>query len=268
MRPRPPARSRRPIQAQTDLVPPIGSFWPRPLVFLHIPKAAGSTLQELIVRQYANARYYRFTGDTRQWRDFPTLPEDERALYDVVFGHVHYGIHDHLPDPATYITMLRDPVDRVVSYFYYVLASPSHYLHRKVAGRGYTLEEFALTRISHELDNDQVRWLTDKHHFDVRIGEVDRALLEEAKWNLENGIAVVGLMERFSESLTCYQRAFGWDDTSIPSPRNVNRDRPSLAEIDPTALAAIREVNRFDVELYEFAQALFEEQLVKYHVAT
>src|ERR1043165_7024098 len=82
MRPRPPARSRRPIQAQTDLVPPIGSFWPRPLVFLHIPKAAGSTLQELIVRQYANARYYRFTGDTRQWRDFPTLPEDERALYD------------------------------------------------------------------------------------------------------------------------------------------------------------------------------------------
>jgi hypothetical protein len=266
-------QSRQRLQRQkptpSELVPiwkeraPSQLFWPRPLIFLHIPKAAGSTVQKMVMQHYPGALSYIFTGDTAQWLEFPKMSEDDRASLDVILGHVHYGIHEHLPDPATYITMLRDPVDRVVSHYYYVLSNPDHYLHRKIARRGYTLEEFAITRISHELDNDQVRWLTSLHHFDVRVGDVDRSLLEEAKWNLENGIAAVGLLERFHESLTCFERAFGWEDSSMPSPRNVNPDRPPLSEIDPRALAAIREVNHFDVELYEFVEALFEEQLTR-----
>jgi hypothetical protein len=238
-------------------------FWPRPLVFLHIPKAAGSTLQESILSHYPGGVFYRFTGDTQQWKDFPDLPERERAAIDVVVGHVHFGVHEYLPEPATYLTMLRDPVDRVVSHYYYVLSNPTHYLHRKIADRGYTLQQFAITRVSHELDNDQVRWLTDKHHFDIPTGRVGRALLDEAKWNLEHGIAVVGLMERFEESVRCFEAALGWPPARIRERRNVNPERPPLSEIDPAALEAIREVNRYDVELYEFARALFEEQALR-----
>ncbi len=237
---------------------PAHRFWPRPLVFVHIPKAGGSTLQESILSHYPGGKFYRFTGDTQQWLDFPGVDEEERASFDVLVGHVHYGVHRYLPEPATYMTMLRDPVDRVVSHYYYVLSDTTHYLHPIVAQRGYTLYEFAMTRVSHELDNDQVRWLTEPHHFDIE--RVDRSLLDEAKWNLEHGFAAFGLMERFDESLRCLESAFGWNRSPARERKNVNPDRPPLSEIDPAALEVIRQVNQFDVELYEFAKALFEEQ--------
>ena len=43
-----------------------GAMYPRPLVFIHIPKAAGTTLAEIIVRQYMGGRGLRFTGEQVQ----------------------------------------------------------------------------------------------------------------------------------------------------------------------------------------------------------
>lgn len=240
-----------------------GPMTPRPLIFLHIPKAAGSTMQEIVVRQYQGGRGYRFTGDTQQWENFKKAPLEENGRYDVLHGHVHFGVHEYLPEPATYMTMLRDPIDRVVSHYYFVLANPDHYLYSVVSGRGLSLQDYAAIRSNHELDNDQVRWLTSRHHFEVPVGGVNRAMCEEAKWNLQNAIAVVGIMERFSDSLRCLQAAFGWEDVSPPARRNVNKERPPLDQISPEAIRTIREVNRYDCELYDFAVALFEEQMVR-----
>lgn len=253
----------RPVEVESPWrqSPAPGSFWPRPLIFLHIPKAAGSSLQEWIVRHYPGANMFRFLGDRAQRERFAALPEEERGRFDVILGHVNFGVHELLPEPATYLTMLRDPVDRVVSHYYYVLSTPSHYLHKRVAGRGYSLLEFVLTRVSHELDNDQVRWLSSKHHDEIPVGGIDRRVLDEAKWNLEHGIAAVGLMERYSESLECFRRTFSWEHIPTQTFRNVNNDRPALSEVPREAIEAIREVNRADVELYEFAEALFEEQM-------
>jgi hypothetical protein len=251
-----------PVASRPQLpVEPSRRFWPRPLVFLHIPKAGGSSLQNYVLSHYPGGTFFRFTGDTQQWLDFPGLTEARRGAFDALVGHVHFGIHQHLPEPATYMTMLRDPVDRMVSHFYYVLSDPTHYLHQRVKEGGYTLYEFAVTRVSHELDNDQVRWLTESHHFEVE--RVDRSLLEEAKWNLEHGIAAFGLMERFDQSLRCFEAAFGWERRPLVEKKNVNRERPPLAEVDQAAIQAIREANKFDVELYEFARALFEERAAR-----
>lgn len=236
-------------------------FWPRPLIFLHIPKAGGTSLENQVLSHYPDGLYYRFTGDTRQWLEFPHLPESERASFDVVTGHVHFGVHRYIPEPATYITMLRDPVDRVISYYYYVLSDPTHYLHPIIAGRKYTLLEFALTRLTHELDNDHVRWLTEPHHFDVP--KVDRSLLEEAKWNLQHGIAAFGILERYEDSLRCIEAAMGWQPSPLLEKKNVNRARPPMEEADPAAIEVIHELNTFDIELYDFAKALFEEQAAR-----
>lgn len=249
-------------------VKPRRFYSPRPLIFIHIPKAAGTTLQEIVVRQFPGGRGFRFTGDTQQWNDFRALPPDERARFDVVHGHVHFGIHEYLPDPATYITMLRDPVDRVVSHYHYVMTNPGHYLYKKIAGGSFTLHDYAVTRASHELDNDQVRWLCSRHHFDVPVGQVSRQMVDEAKWNLENCFSVVGIMERFNESLECLRAAFGWRDVAPSSSRNVNKSRPRLNDIPPPTLDAIRQINRFDIELYDFAVGLFEEQLARLGVRT
>jgi hypothetical protein len=239
------------------------TFAPRPLIYIHIPKAAGSTLQEIIAGQYAGGRSFIFTGDPARQQSFTRLPESERASFDVLLGHVQFGIHEHIPDPALYVTMLRDPLERVVSHYHFILARPEHYLHESLKRRGYSLRDWLLEARPIMLDNFQLRWLIDTPIAQTPFGGITRAMLDQAKWNLENAFSVIGLVERFDESLACLASAFGWDLAGSDIQRNANPDRPSIDALDAPTLAAIRETNALELELYDFARALFREQCVR-----
>lgn len=235
-------------------------YHPRPLIFLHVPKAAGTTLQEIIVRQYPGGKGFRFTGAPEREREFLAMSDAERAAYDVLTGHVAYGIHRHVPGSPVYVTMLRDPVERIISHYYFVLRKPDHYLHDLVAGGRMSLRDYVERRASIELDNDQTRYFVEQPRPTDRFVPITPDLLERAKRNLERGFAVVGLAERFDESLVLMQGAFGWLDVTYER-RNVTEDRPGRHQIDDATLAVIRDVNRFDAELYEFAVRLFERRV-------
>jgi hypothetical protein len=81
-------------------------------------------------------------------------------------------------------------------------------------------------------------------------------MLERAKTNLAS-FAVVGLTERFEESLILLQHAFGWPLHCFPA-RNVGENRPRRTEVGEEAMKAIEDCNRFDLDLYRFACGLFE----------
>src|SRR5436190_12993174 len=108
------------------------------LIFLHIPKTAGTTLNRIIEWQYNPLSIftldpYRFRATAER---FKTLPEARRRRFRVVRGHLYYGLHEFLPQGATYITMLREPVARLLSTYAFILRRPLHHLHRKLkAGR-------------------------------------------------------------------------------------------------------------------------------------
>ena len=46
-------------------------------------------------------------------------------------GHMLFGLHAILPQPATYITVVREPVDRVISSFYFMRNYKLHPLYWK-----------------------------------------------------------------------------------------------------------------------------------------
>ena len=84
-----------------------------------------------------------------------------------------------------------------------------------------------------------------------------------ARQNLVKSFSVVGISERFEESLVLMARTFDWE---IPFYKNckVSKARP---QIDPSTVDMIRDHNRLDVELYEFSKGLFEESLQKKEAA-
>ncbi len=227
-------------------------YFPRPLVFLHIPKAAGTTLESVILRQYRGYHAKRFTGLWSEEQEFEALPPPERAKFDLCVGHHHFGIHRLLSAPATYLTMLRDPVDRVVSYYYYAREHPSHYLHQLIHQRGWTLRDMVDRIVTTELDNDQVRWMNPGPHERVGLGAVTPEMLHHAKQMLERHFTIVGVAERFHESLVLMQCRFGWLNVAYRR-QNAGASRPRIHEVPSDVIDLIRQRQRFDLEFYEFA---------------
>jgi Putative polyhydroxyalkanoic acid system protein (PHA_gran_rgn)/Galactose-3-O-sulfotransferase len=236
----------------------------RTVLFLHVPKAGGTTLGEYVYNQcrapedhenhdegLLNAGvlfipYGFFKEPDLQVPGYirPTLGRgDLRA----VVGHFWFGIHEHVTRPWTYVTLLRDPVERVVSLYHYL----------KLEER-MSLEEFALSPPFKEADNDQVRRIAGA---DPEIGGCTRATLEAAKENLRRHFAVVGVTERFDETLVLLNRRLGWTKEVASYPRNVNAARRPTNALPRSAVDAIRAGTELDAELHRFASEWMDEAI-------
>jgi len=229
------------------------------LIFLHIPRSGGTTLQRIIERQYPRAAIFTIDGRNayESIAEFKSLPEPRREKIVCLKGHVRFGLHHYLRQPCTYVTLLRDPVDRVISHYYYVLRTPNHYFYKQVISRGMSLDEYVRSGPSRELSDGQARMVAGIHD-ECPIPPADT--LAMAKKNLKECFTVVGLTERFDESLVLMKRRLAWKWPCYTR-RNVTRNRPPRSAIPRGTVRLIQQRNEKDLELYAFAKQLFAESI-------
>jgi hypothetical protein len=244
------------------------------VIFLHIGKTAGTTLGRILRRHYPRREVYGFKmpRDPRDIPDgggqagaarlhppreqtlatFARLPEAERASYRLILGHTVFGIHELVPRHAVYITILRHPVALVPSLYSYVKRTPTHRHHRAVMDVGMSLEEYVGSDFALEADNSQARAISGD--LSTPIGACGPEMLASAKRNLEEWFPVVGVTERFDESLIALRRAFGWSRLHYVRAKTAPR-RERTQAVSPRAADLIRERNALDIALWEHASA-------------
>jgi hypothetical protein len=85
----------------------------RALIFLHIPKTAGTTLNRIIEWQYNPLSIFTIDpyGIRATAERLHELPEERRRRLRMVRGHC-YMARTNSPKAQPYNTMLRDPVKR------------------------------------------------------------------------------------------------------------------------------------------------------------
>lgn len=241
------------------------------LVFVHIPKTGGTTLNSMLAHQYTAQQTYevmmRGMSATTETPliSFSKIRRLKRALKSrqllrVVHGHFDLSLEHFFPARARYVTFLRDPVDRAISHYFHYRGKPSDPIH-DLAMRSSLIDWVSRAGLI-EMDNGQTRRLAGE--MARPFGTLTRQTLERAKANLRR-FAIVGLTERFEESQILLQRAFSWPACRYPA-RNVGDH--SAAEFDPEVLQAIRDQNRFDIELYAFATELFDGAVSKVDIAS
>lgn len=242
----------------------------RLLVFVHIPKTAGTTLNSILAHQYLPNDIYEIMMRGMSWiaprqtmlprplisfsklRRFKSALKNQHNL-QVIHGHFDMSLGKHLPSNAEFVTLLRDPVERAISHYYHYRRLTTDSVH-PLAMRS-TLAEWVGTRGLVEMDNGQTRRLAGE--MGLPVGEVSSLTLAKAKANLANKFAVVGLAERFAESQILLHRQFKWPYCRYPA-RNVDHHRLWRTEVSGEILKIVEHCNRFDRELYRFAAELFE----------
>lgn len=227
------------------------------LLFVHIPKTAGSTLEQILLRQYRAADIYPFI-ELHDYARVRTLPPEQKARYKLFQGHMPYGLHKNLPQPARYVTLLRNPIQVALSsYFYFEQGYRRDVLHQNVTTMVPTVADMEQSKMRSMFDNLQTRYLSGLVR--TKFGECSQEMLELAKTHLVRDF-VLGLVERFDEAVVSLANIFGWRAPYYIR-TNVSRTRMPREQIAPDVLAWLREQNRFDIELYAFAETLFETQI-------
>lgn len=256
------------------------------LLHLHIPKTGGTTLKKLLERQlFSNnalptdvdpdiKRYYqqgvfyypRGIEETHRRGSIDPSIDSEipsdiiHTLRDpalkAVLGHFSFGIHSHLERPAKYITLLRNPIDRVLSLYFHILKWPRTELQKRIVREEMSVEQFVTESGYLQADNGQTRRLAGN---EPAFGCCSGELLEVAKKNLADHITV-GLTERFDESIVLFRRTFGWPLTLRYWKRLVNKERPREDALSDETLRVLRDHSSFDLRLYDYACEVFDRQ--------
>ncbi|MEQ8767263.1 MAG: sulfotransferase family 2 domain-containing protein [Planctomycetota bacterium] len=233
-----------------------------PVLFLHMPRTAGTTLRSLTQRQYEPNQvfslYTELTSDRiERIHECPPAWLEQVSL---VLGHFRFGLHERLPGQPVYFTMLRDPVDRVISDYHYILSNPDHAYHHLVKGRGLSLEDFVRSEDFHFTHNGQARGLAGLGAVRDRSqlpSDERAAIWQTAMSNLEEHFVFLGLTEEFDKSILIFQDRLGWK-TPYYEVKNVNTSRPRRDPVPESVRSLIAEANAIDIELYRWAKQQFD----------
>ena len=251
------ARTTTPITDEAARQPaaslvPRGGKTEEAVIFLHLPKTAGTTVNRLIEWEYRLSEMYSIDPVLFKWSaaHLRKLPPERLKKIRMFKGHMLFGLHEVLHRPATYVTVLRDPVDRVISAFYFMRSYKLHPLYWKMRRENWSLEDFVRRT---QRDNVQSKIIAGAQY----EKPCTREIVERAKYNLRHHFSVVGLSARLEESLALMKLRFGWRLSSYSS-FNITRSRPKKRDLPETTLDLVHQRNAFDIELYACGQEIFE----------
>ena len=225
------------------------------IIFLHIPKTAGKSLRNVLIKQYwGNKMFYFYPNPTSEELEALRHLTDEKDV-KVVLGHYRYGVHEYLRRPYTYLTFIRNPIDQVISHYYHLVRSDKE-VHQRIIEKNRSLRSFADFEWAKNL---QTAFITGTQ--DVREIEKDpEGALTLAKKRLSEDMYQFGVTEKFDESLLLFREKLGWKNL-VYQRFNVAKNRPENHQLNDEDLQKIRKNNQLDLRLYEFGRALFDQRI-------
>lgn len=231
-------------------------------IHLHIPKTGGTTLRDIIQRQYRAEKILMI----------PKLEESENILKEVstsqinqlklIQGHLKYGIHNHFHRRAKYFAIIRDPINRVLSTYYYVLSQKNNPQNLSTSNNQMTIYDFVQSGVNPFLINGQTQLISGK------TGNIDNPIIESeelfslAKENIENDFLFLGITEMFDETILILKNMLGWH-MPYYSIANRTKKKPNYDAVNPTIISFIKEHNQLDIKLYNITKTSLLNRIAK-----
>ena len=253
------------------------------VVFHHIEKTAGSSLRLVVKDNYPPQQLLESYGAAfdndwyRLW--WGSFTAREKSDLRCVAGHSANHLLPALDRPFRVLSVLRDPVERVISLYHHLLGRHGH--RKADAPGGGRAERGVMPLIDDEawsMDdiygrlaggqeessrqhklfapffNGQLRAIL-RPHSDVSSLTYAEGSWPEGRLHLQTALEymtrhyVVGLQEDIVRSIERFARELGWD--SVFTPRVNMTAQEGRHEVSEETRALIGRYNALDVELYE-----------------
>lgn len=215
------------------------------VVFLHIGKTAGSWLRAQLWWHFRERSCpYIFP---EEFTDIDAARRD----YDLFGAHIGFTMATWLGN--RYITLLRQPVDRFISTYYYWRHVDSTEGGPGLA-KSMSLDEFISARdepIVSDLHNCQAWQIAHSHKQRERFNISEDTLFERAAANL-NQFSAVGVTESIPDFALALDESLSIKIDGSADRANVTQARPVASNIDFATRRKIADLNTVDQALYEY----------------
>lgn len=248
------------------------SAWkkPRPAVFLHIQKTAGSSIVDTAKLAYGN--------DLASHGDYLTLPTEEINKRRFVSGHFGYSFTKPFMANRFSFTFLRNPLERLVSMYYFCRTRDPAEFEIYRCARENTFDEFlslALLRevgvsemLHHTLWNHQAwqlafGWSPSNERLDnkkLHRPDGKNGLYEFGYAEIHDLAAAhlcefnhIGFQEDFANDCRTVFSALGIRNPENTPYSNATVSRPKLADMPQSTVEKMKKLTEIDRDIYNIA---------------
>jgi len=237
---------------------------PRKAIFHHIQKTAGTSVVTMAKEIYGS---HNITSHA----DFTTLKPEDRHKVPFLSGHFGYAYFaDLLPERYSFV-FLRDPIDRVISFYNFCRSQPEDIYPIYSFAKSVNIMDFVLDSYTQDkTDRDRAaryERVWNNQTWQIAHGWVPVSLRPERKTVLDFSPDTlldmakehlmhynhVGLMETFEDDMKLIISELApWKNVSMEK-KNVSKKTLRRSELTEEEINVISDATRLDCALYDYA---------------
>ncbi len=245
------------------------------IVFIHVPKCGGTSVDYAIRKQYPLFRKISFAGvnpaaslkavsminDKDPFEDdyYEVLKFREQILWyhlchrniSYIHGHFNFSLkaYDSFKDQFKFITILRDPVERWISAFFY-----NNYRGENPWTVNKDIYEYLDSDIGKLQGHEYVKKFYGSIEKNIDFGSIDA--IEKAKSNLEK-FSLVGVLEKLEFFVEKFRDRFGIKLKIPLKNRGPKSSKYKGRLIRPDVKAKVEQFCQPDIEIYQHVKNRF-----------